>query len=144
MQASFHTQRPASESLSLPLLGKVAAGLPLEARHFNEFVEVPPQLVAQPQNSYVLKVVGTSMIDEGILDGDLIIIEDTQEAKNGELIVATVEEEATVKRIYFHKRSDDQNHQVELRPSNPNMNSIWVEPLKLHIKGRVVGLIRKF
>jgi repressor LexA len=144
MLKSFDTQRPASESLSLPLLGKVAAGLPLESRNFNEFVEVPPQLVTQPQNSYVLKVVGTSMIEEGILDGDLIIIEDTREARNGELIVATVEDEATVKRIYFHKKSTDENHQVELRPSNPNMNSIWVEPVKLNIKGRVVGLIRKF
>lgn len=144
MSKPARTHGPTSKSLSLPLLGKVAAGLPLEARDFNEHIDVPLHLVNQSQKSFVLKVVGTSMMDEGILDGDLIIIEESVEAKNGELIVATIDDEATVKRIYFHKNQQDGEILVELRPSNPNMESFWIVPSKLNIRGKVISLIRKF
>lgn len=140
---SSHTHRPVSESLSLPLCGKVAAGLPLEAKTYDEYIDVPPSLVSQAHNTYALKVVGQSMIDEGILDGDIIIVENSRHAKNGDLIVATIEDEATVKRIFYPNQSYGENL-VELRPSNFHMSSMWYPPEKVEIQGKVVGLIRQF
>lgn len=132
--------------LSLPFLGKVAAGRPLEALAHDEFVDVPSALVREARKSFALKVQGNSMIDEGILDGDTILIQQQSHAKNGDLVVATIDNEATVKRFYLHSPSRGSNNevQVELRPSNETMPSMWYSPFEVNIQGVVVGLVRKF
>jgi repressor LexA len=128
-------------SYSLPLLGHVAAGQPLEALEHNEFVDVPPSLVRDPQHSFALKVQGQSMIEDGIFDGDIILVKNQEQAENGDIVVAIVDNEATVKRFYFDKKHGPL---VELRPSNANMKSMWFPAHEVEIRGVVVGLIRKF
>ncbi|NUN04578.1 MAG: transcriptional repressor LexA [Bdellovibrio sp.] len=134
------------EILSLPLLGKVAAGQPIEALKHDEFVDVPPSLVKNPAKSFALKVQGDSMIEDGIFDEDIILIQKQESASNGDIIVATVENEATVKRFYVRSRpeSGSTERMVELRPSNSTMKSMWYSPEEVSIRGIVVGLIRKF
>jgi len=134
------------EILSLPLLGKVAAGQPIEALKHDEFIDVPPSMVRNPSKSFALKVQGDSMIDDGIFDEDIILIQEQKSAGNGDIVVATVDNEATVKRIYVRARpdSDSSEKQIELRPSNSTMKSMWYPPEQVEIRGIVVGLIRKF
>jgi repressor LexA len=131
------------EVLSLPLLGSVAAGRPLEKLTFNEEIEVPSSLVKNPGETFALRVQGVSMIDEGILDGDLILVQKTPSAQNGDLVVALIESEATVKRFYAHPRNP-RVKRVELRPANLQMSSMYFSDEEVQIEGRVVGLIRKF
>ncbi|MCB0340945.1 MAG: repressor LexA [Pseudobdellovibrionaceae bacterium] len=150
------------ESHTLPLLGRVAAGLPIEALEDDEFIDVPVSLLRNPSKSYALKVEGQSMIDDGIFDGDIILVQEQRVAQNGEIVVAIVDNEATVKRFYFHSPNQRQfklgqkvlgddsgledlsQPQVELRPANTSMDSFWYAPEKVEISGVVVGLIRKF
>ena len=134
------------EILSLPLLGKVAAGQPIEALKHDEFIDVPPSMVKNPGKSFALKVQGDSMIEDGIFDEDIILIQKQDSASNGDIIVATVENEATVKRFYVRPRPESGSNEkmVELRPSNSTMKSMWYSPDDVSIRGIVVGLIRKF
>lgn len=134
------------EILSLPLLGSVAAGQPIERLTHDEFVEVPPLMVKKPDSTFVLKVQGDSMIDDGIWDNDFLLVEEKKTAVNGDIIVASVDNEATVKRFYLRSRPDydAQEKMVELRPSNPRLKSMWYAPQDVEIKGLVVGLIRKY
>jgi repressor LexA len=92
-----------SESLSLPLLGRVAAGAPIEALEDDEFIDVPASLVRKPDRTYALRVQGQSMIEDGIFDGDVILVQRQDSAQNGEIVVAVVNEEATVKRFHSHR-----------------------------------------
>ncbi len=131
-----------SELLHLPMLGQVAAGLPLEDIRSDEFTEVPPNMVRRPKDTFTLRVKGQSMIDDGIFDGDTLIIQEQKTANNGDIVVATVDNEATVKRFYMHKQLA--RPQVELRPANPDMESMWYSPNQVEIRGIVVGLLRKF
>lgn len=146
-----------SESLSLPLYGKVAAGRPIEAIEYNEFVDVPPSMVKYPARSFALKVEGSSMIEDAILDGDIILVQEQQQANNGDIVVAVVDNEATVKRFYSYKSENDffnkstqsythfsQYPVIELRPSNSSMESLWFSPEEVKISGLVVGLLRQF
>ncbi len=134
------------EILSIPLLGKVAAGAPIEALTHDEFIEAPRHMIKDPQNSFALKVQGNSMIDDGILNGDIIFIQSQKSAKNGEIIVATVDNEATVKRIYSGPRPGHDKSQkwIELRPSNSEMQSMWYSPEQVEMRGIVTGLLRKY
>lgn len=133
------------EACELPLLGKVAAGLPIEALTHDEYVDVPLSLVRNPQKTFALKVSGSSMIDDGIFDGDLILVQKQTTASNGEIVVASVEGESTVKRFYFQNSPDRSSEKkVELRPANSSMKSMWYPPHQVKIQGVVVGLIRKF
>lgn len=86
------------------------------------------------------------MIEDGIFDGDVILVQKQGSASNGEIAVATIDNEATVKRIYLraHPDSSSKEKQIELRPSNSNMKSMWYRPEAVEIRGIVVGLIRKF
>jgi repressor LexA len=129
-----------SSETSVPLLGKVAAGRPLEAMSYDEFVEVPRSMLRNPDKTFALRVVGQSMIEDGILDGDLILIQKQANASNGEIVVATVDNESTVKRFYLR----GQTRQIELRPANSEMKPMFFSPEQVEIKGVVVGLIRKF
>lgn len=127
-----------SPSLSIPLLGKVAAGRPIEALTYNETIEVPPSLLRNPHKSFALRVSGSSMIEDGILDGDVILVQKQSSASNGEIVVATVADESTVKRFYLRQKK------VELKPANSEMESMWYDPDEVELQGVVVGLIRRF
>jgi len=145
-----------AENLTLPLLGRVAAGAPIEALEYDEFIDVPASLVRHADRTYALRVQGQSMIEDGILDGDVILVQRQSTAANGEIVVAIIDEEATVKRFYLHHKLHHQNlHQnskeesgsrrmIELRPANSSMQPMWYEPGEVQIRGVVVGLIRRF
>lgn len=138
---------PPSETYSIPLLGSVAAGSPIERLSYDEHLEVPPSLLKNPQKSFALKVVGQSMMNNGILDGDVILVQKQESAQNGNTVVATVNNEATVKNFYTHSANDHSNIDgpcVELRPANDNMTSFWYKPQDVKINGIVVGLLRQF
>ncbi|MFO8088666.1 MAG: transcriptional repressor LexA [Desulfatiglandaceae bacterium] len=124
-----------SRRFECPLLGKVAAGKPIEAVEDIRAVEVPPAMTDRGEH-FVLRVEGDSMIEDGILDGDYIVVRKQSVAENGETVVALVHNEATVKRYY--RRED----QVELRPAHEGMKSIIVRDDSLHIEGKVVGVLR--
>jgi len=131
---------PISEVFSLPLLGEVAAGQPIESYIHDEYIDVPASLVKNPTKSYALKVSGSSMIGDGIFDGDFIFVQEKNYAQNGDMIVAMVNGEATVKRYYKNM----EKKLIELRPSNPTMKSQWYKDSEVKITGLVVGLMRKF
>lgn len=132
--------RPAGKnaSMDLPVLGFIAAGSPLEPyTDPNYYISVAPSMIASSQPHYVLQVKGQSMIDDGILDGDFVVIQHQQDAKNGDIVVALLPSGlATLKRIYFEK------DRIKLSPANSTMSPIFATHVK--IQGKVVGLIRKF
>lgn len=153
-QETPHWPPPVTESLSFPLLGRVAAGSPIEAFEHNEFVSAPPGLARNPAKTFALRVEGESMIEDGILDGDIIFVQEQRYASNGDTVVATVDGEATVKRYYTHGPSSPHVPKeflseatgvrtiVELRPANSAMKSFWYSQGDVEIRGLVVGLIR--
>jgi repressor LexA len=120
-----------------PLLGRVAAGKPIEAVEDVGVIEVPPSMVGSG-DYFVLEVKGDSMKDDGILDGDFVVVRKQPTAENGETVVALVNNEATIKKYYKTKRK------VELRPAHEGMNSIVVRKGDLRIQGKVAGVIRHF
>jgi len=126
-----------ARAMELPLLGRVAAGSPIEAVEGNDTIEVPESFVRR-RNSYVLRVTGDSMIDEGILDGDHIVVEERPEPHNGEMVVASIEGEATVKRFFRDKGS------VRLEPANPRYKPIVVRDRDVQVRGVVVAVLRKY
>jgi repressor LexA len=121
----------------LPLLGRVAAGRPIEAIAHPETVEVPEMLL-RGEDNFALRVVGDSMVDEGIRDGDIVIVKRQRDAENGQTVVALIGDDATIKQ--FYRRGG----RIELRPANARMTSIVVDEGDLQVQGIVVGLIRKF
>ena len=118
-------------------VGKVAAGLPIEAIAGTETVSVP-QTMLKGNDNFALTVSGNSMIEDGILDGDTIVVKKQESASNGETVGALIENEATVKR--FYKKSNA----VELHPANSSMSPIIVQGGAFKIEGVVVGLLRHF
>jgi len=123
----------------LPLLGTVAAGLPIEAIEEQETVAVPHDMLRSGQN-YVLRVRGESMIEEQIRDGDFIIVNSRQTADNGEMVVALINgDSATVKT--FHRERDGR---IRLQPANPTMLPLFYDEEEVEIQGVVVAVIRKF
>lgn len=145
LREEFKEQEAATveHELQLPLMGKVAAGRPLEALTDHESISVPRSLVRNPDKSFVLQVVGSSMIEDGILDGDFILVQKQNVASNGETVIATVDQESTVKR-FFQRNQNSQDKQIELRPANSSMQPMWYPAESVRIQGVVVGLIRKF
>ena len=126
-------------ALELPLMGAVAAGLPIEAVQEQETITVPHDMVRRG-NNYVLRVRGDSMIDEQIRDGDYIIVNSRQTAENGEMVVALVNgESATVKKFYREPAG-----RVRLQPANPSMQPMYYPGDAVQIQGIVVGVIRKY
>lgn len=125
-------------SMELPLMGFIAAGRPLEPHTDpNATFQISASMISGAKTAYVLQVKGESMIDDGILDGDYVVIEKVQEAHNGEIVVALVDDNlATLKRFY------KENGKVVLKPANAKMEPIY--PNSLRIQGKVVGLVRKF
>jgi len=128
---------PSPSSATLPLLGRVAAGRPIEAIAQPESIEVP-EVLLRGEDNFALRVVGDSMVDEGIRDGDIVIVKRQRDARDGQTVVALIGDDATIKQ--YHRRGP----RIELRPANPRMRPILVEEGDLQIQGIVVGLIRKF
>lgn len=127
-------------AVELPLLGEVAAGQPIEAIPDSETILVPPDLLRKSGENYVLRVVGNSMIDEQIRDGDYIIVNSRPTAHDGEMVVALVGgDSATVKKLYR-----EVDGRVRLQPANEALSPIYVDPDDLTIQGIVVGVIRRY
>ncbi len=123
----------------IPYFGSIAAGRPIEAIAGDEQVTVPEQLLAgQAAGHYVLKVVGDSMVEEGIHDGDFVVVQRQEAARPGEMVVALIGDDVTLKR-YF-----PEGETVRLQPANPRMEPIFVPARELRLQGRVVGLMRRF
>jgi repressor LexA len=126
-------------AVELPLLGSVAAGLPIEAIEEQETVSVPHDML-HPGSNYVLRVRGDSMIDEQIRDGDYIIVNSRQTAENGEMVVALVGgDSATVKKFYLERGG-----RIRLQPANPTMDPMYFDPSEVTIQGIVVAVIRRY
>jgi repressor LexA len=124
--------------VELPLAGRIAAGMPLEAVEDKETISLAD--FAHGQNTFVLQVKGESMREDHILDGDYIVVEQTQVANPGEIVVALVgEDEATVKRFYR-----EAGGKIRLQPANSTMAPIMVNAADVKIQGRVVGVLRKY
>ena len=124
---------------SLPFLGKIAAGRPLEAIADQQRMQRPGWMTGHRDNCYLLTGTGESMIEEGILDGDLVIIEQTSTARNGDIVVALVDEsEATLKRI------EQKPAEVILHPANSAMQPMHYSPDQVRIQGRLVGQLRTY
>jgi repressor LexA len=127
--------KKAIRSPGLPLVGEVAAGEPVVAEErIEEYLEVP-EVIGGETGDYILRVKGDSMKDAGILEGDYVIVRPTQVAGDGEIVVALIEEEATVKRFYKEKE------QVRLEPANKAYKPIRTSDA--HLLGRVVGMFRR-
>lgn len=121
----------------LPLFGYIAAGRPIDVDTSDETITVPDRLTGRGDN-YVLKVRGDSMVDDGILDGDFVIINRRERADNGEMVVANVNGEVTLKRYYF------EGERVRLQPANSMMAPIYAAAREVAVQGVVVGLMRRF
>lgn len=135
IQVNKRKKLAANEDM-LPIVGSVAAGSPIEAiENIEDHVEIPPSLFRQ-KPTYLLRVRGDSMKDAGILDGDLIAVRKTNTAENGEIVVARIDEEVTVKRLKIKKSS------AALLPENKAYKPILVAANDLIIEGVFVGLIR--
>ena len=121
--------------INVPLLGKVAAGNPIEAiERPNEFFSLPKELIPLKTEVFTLEVNGDSMINIGIYDGDIVLVKKEQDARNGDLVVALVEDSATVKTFY------KENGHIRLQPENDNMDPIIVPDCQ--ILGHVIGVFR--
>ena len=129
-----------ARAVELPLLGSVAAGVPIEAMTVNESVAVPQELVGKSGNHYVLKVRGNSMIDEQIRDGDFVIINERRSADNGEMVIAlTKNNSATLKKFYRER-----DGRIRLQPANDTLQPMYVHENDIAIQGIVVGVIRRY
>ncbi len=127
--------RTARDSASVPLVGRIAAGEPLLAvENIEGYVPAPSGMTPRPD--FALKVTGESMLGEGILPGDTLLVHRQDRAENGQLVVALVDDEATVKRVFLTGKS------VELRSANPDVPTMRVPAQRVSIQGVVVGLQR--
>ncbi|HOI95281.1 MAG TPA: transcriptional repressor LexA [Syntrophobacter fumaroxidans] len=124
-------------AVSIPFLGVVAAGTPIEAVEIPESVEVPESFLANG-NNFALRVKGDSMIEEGIREGDILIVARQSRAENGQTVVALVQGEATVKKFY------QRGEEIELRPANSRMQPIHARADAVEVVGTVVGLLRNY
>ncbi|MDH5589846.1 MAG: transcriptional repressor LexA [Gemmatimonadota bacterium] len=127
-------------AVELPLLGAVAAGLPIEAIEDTETLAVPQDMVRRNRDNYVLRVEGNSMIEEQIRNGDYIVVQAQATAQDGEMVVALVGgDSATVKKLYR-----EPGNRIRLQPANATMDPILVDASDVRIQGVVVGVIRKY
>jgi repressor LexA len=133
----FASPLAALAQLALPLIGRVAAGSPILAQEHVDRTYYVENSLFQRKPDYLLKVRGMSMRDAGIMDGDLLAVQTTRDAKNGQIVVARLGDEVTVKRFMRNKNL------IELHPENPDYQTIVVEPGEpFEIEGLAVGLIR--
>ena len=130
-------ENPWENMLRVPLVGKVAAGIPITAEeNIEEVFNVPASLLGTQDDTFMLRVQGESMINVGIFDGDYIFVKEQNTARNGDIVVALVEnEEATVKRIFFEK------DRVKLQPENDTMKPFYEK--NVAVLGKVIGVYRQ-
>ena len=134
-----HEEVDVDATCEVPLLGRIAAGAPLDVSDDRETITVPRFLLGRvrPGRVYALRVTGDSMIDEHICDGDIALVENRTEARNGEIVVALVDgQRATLKR--FHRAGND----VELKPANSNLEPIKLHASRVAVQGIFRGLLR--
>jgi len=128
----------ARHAVELPLMGRIAAGQPLEAIENPEAISLGD--FTRSKNVYVLQVKGDSMVDDHILDGDYVLVEQTETANNNDIVVALVRgEEATLKRFFR-----EPNGRIRLQPANAQMPPIVLAAKELKIQGRVIGVLRRY
>ncbi len=128
------------QASEIPLLGTVAAGMPIESLMHQESIAVPDGMLPRRGPNYALRVQGQSMIDEHILDGDYVVVHGKQKAENGEMVIALVNgAEATVKKFYR-----EPGGWIRLQPANPTMQPLRYQEREVLIQGIVVGVIRKY
>jgi len=127
--------------IELPLIGFIAAGQPIDAiENPLETVIVSADMVSKSRRCYVLQVKGDSMIEEGIFDGDHIVIQQQDFAENGDIVVALIDKEfATLKKFYKEK-----NGKIRLQPANSKMDPIIVDAKSVSVQGKVSGVIRRY
>ncbi len=136
LQLSDDIEFPDERSTRLPLVGTIAAGLPIEAVEQSETLDLEEMFVS-PHGNFVLRVRGDSMIGDNICDGDYVIVEKRDTANDGEMVVALIDdEEATLKRLFRTARG------VRLEASNPEYEPIFAE--RVRVQGVVVGVLRRF
>lgn len=122
---------------SIQLMGIIDAGRPIEAIRTNETIDIPRDMMGR--RTFALRVRGDSMIDDGILEGDYVIIEQTTSPKNGDIVVALIDNaNATLKRFYDEKKN------IRLQPANKTMKPMLFQRDRVTIQGKVKGVIRKF
>lgn len=127
-----------NEKFEAPILGYIAAGMPIQTfTDPNATINIPQSMVSGKKRTYVLQVRGESMIEEGILDGDHVIIEQTEAATNGEIVVALLDNGMATLKRFFREAT-----RVRLEPANAKMQPIFVKNVR--IQGKVVGLVRKY
>lgn len=130
--------QPKPEARDVPLAGQIAAGEPIEAIRGTELVAVPEDMIGR-RDVYVLRVRGESMVEEQVRDGDLVIVENRTEPRNGEMVVALLDGgKATLKKYYREKG------QIRLQPAHPTMKPMFVPEGEVIVQGVVVGLLRKY
>ena len=135
---AYRLPEPAAREDYLPLLGKIAAGQPIEALASQN--EISADEMFRGQGRFVLKVSGESMRDIGIMDGDYVVIQKQNIASNGEIIVALVDkQEATLIRIFYLP-----NRKIELRPENSDMESLIYPAKSVQVQGKLVGVFRTY
>ena len=136
--ATVRTPQPANDVLDIPLHGRIAAGTPIEALQGQDTLPVPAALLG-PGEHYALEVAGDSMVDVGILDGDYALVRKTDVARDGEIVVALInEEEATLKTF----RREGQ--MIRLDPANRQYDPQRYQPNQVRIQGRLAGLLRRY
>ena len=128
------TEDPLTEVIGVPLLGAIAAGAPIEAIRTNETIDIPHDMAGK--NTFALRVRGDSMIEDAIMNGDYVIIEATSHVRDGEIVVALLDDgTVTLKRIYREA------NRIRLQPANKTMQPIYVQ--QVTVQGRVKGVIRR-
>ncbi len=126
-------------AVELPLMGRVAAGSPIEAVQSTETIWVPEDMIGRGQ-TYVLQVKGESMIEEQIRDGDYVIVEDRETARDGEMVIALLDgENVTLKKMYR-----EPGGRIRLQPANSQMDPLYVDADRMRIQGVVIGVLRKY
>jgi repressor LexA len=124
----------AVKASSVPIVGQVAAGEPVLAEeNIEEYLELPP-VIGGDQADFILKIKGDSMKDAGIIDGDFVVVQQASSARNGEIVVAMIEDEATVKRFFR------ENGRIRLQPENSALDPLY--PRHVRILGKVTGVFR--
>ena len=127
------------KAVELPLMGRVAAGSPIEAVQSTETIWVPEDMIGRG-NTYVLQVKGESMIEEQIRDGDYVIVENRKSARDGEMVIALLEgDRVTLKKLYR-----EGGGRVRLQPANARMKPLYVDQDDLRVQGVVIGVLRKY
>ncbi|RMG75066.1 MAG: transcriptional repressor LexA [Nitrospirae bacterium] len=138
LSRGIRVNEPSGSALRLPVLGTIRAGSPILAReNIEEYISLSKGLFPL-QEGFGLRVVGDSMKDAGIMEGDIVIVRPGQEVRNGDIVVALIGDEATVKRFFMEQ------DRVVLKPEHPDMEPLLLRASEVRVLGRVVGLIRRF